>query len=171
MAAALGMSVAVSVLCLFAANVSIVPVSALCLFIASVMTWVPIREEHGYLFAAINYVLVTGVSLLICRGLFTYLYILIFGNYAFVRLWLRQRTDDRFLTILIRMLYFNVLTAVGLAFVQYVLNIRVMQLIPGVSVYLFAGALELFFAVYIMLYRLFTYVFDSAIRNKLLPRR
>ena len=171
MAAALGMSIAVSVLCLFAANVSIAPISALCLFVASLMTWIPIREEHGFLFAAIKYALVTGVSLLICRGLYTYLYILVFGNYAFVRLFLRMRISDRALTLLLRLLYFNILAAVGLAFAQFVLQIDVMQLVPSLPVYAVIGILELGFCIYMALYRLFTYIFDSALRNRLLPRR
>ena len=90
MAAALVMSIAVSVLVLFAANVtSLAWVSMICLFAASLMTWVPIREEHGYFFAGIKFAAVALITLLICRGLYTYLYILLFGWYAFLRMALR----------------------------------------------------------------------------------
>lgn len=172
MAAALVMSIAVSLLMLFAANVtSLIPVSALCLFTASLMTWVPIREEHGYFFAAVKFVLAGGLALLICPGLYTYLYLLMFGWYAFVRYFLRTRMNDRFLTVLIRLLLFNVLTAMGVAFAQFVLKLDVMVFFPGVPAPLVIAILEAVFTVFMLLYRLFTYIFDSALRNLLLPRR
>ena len=171
MAAALGMSAAVSVLCLFAANIAIAPISMLLLFVASLMTWIPIREEHGFIFAAMEYAVVTLVSLIICRGIWTYLYIFVFGPYAFLRLFLGTRTRDRVLTVLIRLLVFSVVAAIGVAFTQYVLRYDLMQLVPGTPAYLIVGALELFFCVYMALYRLFTYIFDSSLRNLLLPRR
>ncbi len=171
MAAALGMSAAVSVLCLFAANIAPAPLSALCLFVASLMTWIPIREEHGFLFAAIEYAIVTGVSLLICRGIWTYLYIAAFGPYAFLRLFLALRLRDRLLTMLIRLLVLNIIAAVGAAAAQYALQYDLLLLLPGLQPYLLVGIMELFFIIYMGLYHLFTYIFDSSLRNKLLPRR
>lgn len=172
MAAALGMSIAVSVLCLFAASVTeIIPLSAVCLFFASLMTWIPVREEHGYIFAAIKFTAVTAISLIICPGIYTYLYILIFGNYAPLRLFLRTRLDDRFLTVLLRMLYFNLLVCIGLAVTQFILHYDVMMFIPGIPVYIPVAALEVGFIVYMLLYKFFSYLFDSALRNKLMPRR
>lgn len=173
MLAGLGMSAAISLLMLFAAGVSrSIPVSAACLFTAALMTWIPIREEHGYLFAAIEYFFVCGVSLLISRSsVYTYLYILLFGYYAIARYYLRTRMDDRFLTVLIRMLIFNVMTAAGLAFVRFVLHYDVMTLAPDISVYLMFAIVEGVFIVFMLLYKFFSYLFDSTLRNRLLPRR
>ncbi|MBR4659648.1 MAG: hypothetical protein IKP26_10370 [Clostridia bacterium] len=171
MAATIGMSAAVSILCLFAANIAPAPLSVLCLFVASLMTWIPIREEHGFLFAAVEYALVTGVTLLICRGIWTYLYIGVFGPYAFLRLFLGIHVRDRLLTVLIRLLVFNIIAAIGAAAARYLLQYDLMQFVPGFPPYLLVGAMELFFIVYMGLYHLFTYIFDSSLRNKLLPRR
>lgn len=172
MAAALVMSIAVSVLMLFVAGVTrLMPVSAVCLFVASLMTWVPIREEHGVLFASVKFALVSGLSLLICRGLWTYLYILIFGWYAFIRVALRKRIGDRLLTVLLRLLIFNVMAAVGVAAAQYVFRYDVMLFLPGLPIWATIAIFEAGVLVYIALYRLFTYTFDSVLRNLLLPRR
>lgn len=173
MLAGLGMSIAVALLCLFAAGVTfIVPLSAVLLFIASLMIWVPIREEHGLLFAVIEFVIVGGIALLISRrSVYTYLYLLMFGGYGIVRFLLRTRVRDRLLTILIRLLYLNLMSAVGVALAQYALGIDVMSYIPTVPVFLVIVIMEAVFVAFIILYRFFTYLFDSAIRNKLLPRR
>lgn len=171
MAAAIVMSAAVSVLCLFAANIAPAPLSALCLFAASLMTWIPIREEHGFIFAAMEYALVTGISLLICRGIWTYLYIAVFGPYAFLRLFLGIRIKDRLLTALIRLLVFNIAAGLGTALAEYVLMYDLMLMLPGLPPYLIVGIMELILIVYMALYRLFTYIFDSSLRNSLLPRR
>lgn len=173
MLAGLGMSIAVSLLCLFAAGVTdILPVSAACLFVASLMIWVPIREEHGLLFAVTEYVLVGGISLLISRrSVYTYLYLLIFGGYGIVRYLLRTKLSDRFMTLLLRMLYFNIMSAAAVALARWALGVEAMSFIPGVPVWLVIAIMEAVFIVFIALYRFFTYLFDSAVRNKLLPRR
>ena len=172
MAACIGMSAAVSLLMLFCAGVtSVIPLSALCLFTASLMTWIPIREEHGYIFAAVEFVLVCAAALIICRGIFTYLYTALFGHYAFVRLFLRSRIKDRFLTVLLRLLWFNLLTAAALAVAQYLLHYEVMTLIPNVNVFIVIAVIEGSFIVFMLLYSFFAYLFDSSVRNKLLPRR
>ena len=173
MLAGLGMSIAVSLLCLFAAGVTdLLPVSAVCLFVASLMIWVPIREEHGLLFAVIEFVIVGGLALLISRrSVYTYLYLLIFGCYGIIRYLLRTRIRDRFMTVLLRLLYLNLMSAAAIALLRYVLKVDAMSFIPGVPVWLVIAIMEAVFVVYIILYRFFTYLFDSAVRNKLLPRR
>lgn len=173
MLAGFGMSIAVSLLCLFAAGVTeLIPLSAGLLFIASLMTWVPIREEHGLLFAVLEFIVVSGLALLISRkSVWTYLYILMFGWYGPLRYSLRRRISDRFLTIMLRLLIFNALTAAGLAFADLVLGINARTLIPWAPVWAIIAVLEGAFLAYIVLYRLFTYIFDSSLRSKLLPRR
>ncbi|MCR5808893.1 MAG: hypothetical protein K6G56_04965 [Clostridiales bacterium] len=173
MLAALGMSIAVSLLMLFAAGVtSSVILSALCVFVASLMTWVPIREENGLIVSAIEFGVVTAVSLLICRrSVYTYLYILLFGNYALVRFYLRTHVRDWLMTALLRMLFFNVMTAIGIAFAQYVLGYDVMTLVPRLSVWAAFGIVEGIFILFMLIYNFFSYLFDSALRTKLLPRR
>ena len=172
MAAALVMSIAVSLLMLFVAGVtSLIPVSAVCLFTASLMTWVPIREEHGYIFAAIKFALVSGLSLLICPGLWSYLYILMFGWYAFTRMALRRKIKEHGLTVLIRILILNVMAGIGLAAAQFIFRYDVMMYFPGVPVWAVIAIFEGGIIVYMVLYRFFTYTFDSALRNVLLPRR
>ena len=173
MAAGMGMGAAVALLMLFAAGVTkLIPVSALCLFVASLMTWVPIREERGALFSLILYVFVSLVSLLISRSsVYTYLYILLFGHYGLVRFILRVKLDDRFLTILIRLFIFNLLSAAGLAVCEFIVGYDVMTLVPELSVFAVFGIMQGCFIVYMLLYRFFTYLFDSALRSLLLPRR
>lgn len=172
MAAALVMSIAVSLLMLFAANVTdLIPLSAVCLFVASLMTWIPIREEHGCIFAAIKFALVSGLSLLICPGVWAYLYILMFGWYAFTRVILRRHIKDRLLTALLRLFILNVLAGVGLAAAEYIFRVDVMMYFAGLPVWAVVLILEGVFVVYMALYRFFTYIFDSALRNRLLPRR
>lgn len=173
MLAALGMSIAVSLLMLFAAGVArSVWLSALLLFVASLMTWIPIREENGLIIAAIEFGAVTAISLLISRhSVYTYLYILLFGNYALVRFYLRTRMRDRLLTVLLRFLFFNVMTALGLAFAQYVLGYDAMTIVPELSVFAAFGIVQGIFAGFMLLFKLFSYLFDTLVRNKLLPRR
>ena len=167
------MSAAVSVLMLFAAGVVSSPViSSICLFVASLMTWIPLREERGYLFASVEYLLTVGVSLLIARNsVYTYLYIFLFGHYAILRYFLRTTIMDRLLTVLIRFLALNVITALGLAFSEYVLGLGVMNSLPELSVFWLIAILEGIFAGFMLLYKVFSMLFDSAIRNFLMPRR
>ena len=173
MLAGFGMSAAVSLLCLFAAGVTrLIPLSIALLFIASLMTWVPIREEHGLLFAVLEFLLVSGLALIISRrSPYTYLYIFMFGWYGPLRWGLRRAISDRLLTVLIRLLIFNVITACGLAFARYVLGFDAHTLIPWAPIWAVIAVLEGAFIVYIALYRLLSYIFDSSLRSKLLPRR
>lgn len=173
MLAGVGMSIAISLLMLFCAGVtSLIPISALCLFIASLQTWIPIREEHGLLFAVLTYLISGGAALLIARSsVWTYLYIGLFGYYGIARWLLRRRLEDRFLTVLIRLLIMTAVTLLGLVFARLVLGLDPYALLPDVPPYLIAAALIAAFAVYMLLYRLFALFFDSYLRSRLLPRR
>jgi len=173
MLAGVGMSIAVSVLCLFSAGVtSLIPISAVCLFVASLMTWIPIREEHGLLFACLTYVISGGAALLISRSsVWTYLYLILFGSYGMIRWLLRRKIEDRFLTVLIRLLYMTVLTLGALTAARLWFDIDLYSLLPGVPPYLAAAAIIAALGVFMLLYRLFTLFFDSYLRSKLLPRR
>lgn len=173
MLAVTGMGIAVAVLMLFAAGVCPwAPVSAVCLFIASLMTWAPLREDRGYIFALIEYVLASGISLLISRqSVYTYLYIALFGHYAVVRFFLLSNLKGRFLTVLIRLLFLNLMAAAGIAFAEYVLGIELEAMLPRVSVFILIGVLEGVFIVFMLLYKLFSAIFDSVLTNHLIPRR
>lgn len=172
MLAGVGMSIAISVLMLFTAGVTrIIPISALCLFIASLQTWIPIREEHGLLFSVLAYVISGGVALIISRTVWTYLYLLLFGSYGFIRYILRRAIDDRFLTVLIRLLYLTALALAGLVFARLALGLEPQEFLPALPPYIMAAALIIGFGAYIFLYRLCTLFFDSYLRSKLLPRR
>lgn len=173
LAAGTAMSLAVSLLMLFAASiVKSVFVQMLCLFVASLMTWIPLREEKGYLFALIEYVLTSGIALLIARnGIATYLYILLFGHYAIIRYFLRTHITDRLLTIFIRFMILNALLAAGIAFYDYVLGKNIQALLPNLSVFGILAILEAILAGFMLLFKLFSMLFDSALRNILMPRR
>lgn len=173
MAAGIGMGAALALLMLFAAGVTrIIPLSALCLFAASLMTWIPLREEHGPIFALILYVFVSAVGIVISRNSpYTYLYALIFGNYGIVRYLLLTRVKDRFLTWLIRILYFDLLSALGVAAAQFIFGYDVMTLLPDVSVWAVFGIMQGGFIVFMLLYKFFAYLFDNLLRIALLPRR
>jgi len=172
MAAAMGMSAAISLLMLFAAGVTrFIPLSALCLFVASVMTWIPLKEEHGYLFAAMEYVFVCAVAIVIARrSVYTYLYILLFGSYGIVRLFLNTRLGDKPMSVLLRLLWLNVLTAAGLAFAQFVLRYDAM-VETTLPVWALILITEAAFGAFMLFYRLAVRFFDSVLRNVLLPRR
>lgn len=173
MAAGMGMSIAVSVLMLFAAGVTdLFYISALCLFVASLMTWIPLREEQGYAFALTEFAVVSAISLLISRSsIYTYLYIFLFGNYAVVRYFLRTRISDRFLTLLLRLLFLNIMAAALLAIADYVFGYDLMTQLPATSVFIVWGAMQTAFLIFMLLYKVFSLLFDSALRNLLLPRR
>lgn len=172
MAAAVGMSAAVSLLMLFAAGVTrFVPLSALCLFAAAVMTWVPLKEEHGFLFAFIEYVLVSVIAIVISRrSLYTYLYALVFGSYGIVRLFLNMRLGDKTMSVLLRLLWLNLLAAVGLAFAEFVLRYDPM-VATTLPVWALILIMEASFGAFMLLYRFAAGFFDSALRNVILPRR
>lgn len=173
MAAAIGMSAAVALLMLFTAGISrLVPISAVCLFVASLMTWIPLREERGYLFAGLEYAVVSLLAALISRSsVYTWLYILLFGHYAIIRYFLRTHIEDRVSTVFIRYLIFNALTAGGLAFSKFVLGNDLTLYLQGMPVFWEIVILEAIFTVFMLLFKLFALLFDSAIRNFLLPRR
>lgn len=173
MAAAVGMSAAVALLLLFAASITrFAALSIVCLFFAALMTWIPLREEHGYLYALIEYAVVSGLSLAICRqSVYTFLFILLFGYYAIVRQLLKTRLGDPVLTVILRFFIFNVMTAAGLALLQFAFNIDAMEYLPKISVFAAISIIEGAFGVFMLLYKLFALLFDSAVRNILLPRR
>lgn len=172
MAAAMGMSAAVSLLMLFAAGVTgFAPLSALCLFIAAVMTWVPLKEEHGYLFAFIEYAFVSIVAVIISRrSIYTYLYVLLFGSYGIVRLFLNTRLGDKTMSVLLRLLWLNLLSAAGIAFAQFVLRYDLM-VATTLPVWALILIIEASFGAFMLLYRFTVRFFDSVLRNILLPRR
>lgn len=172
LAAGTGMSLAITLLMLFLASVvKSAFVQALCLFAASLMTWIPLREERGYLFALVEFVLASAIGLLIARGTATYLYVLLFGHYAIVRFFLRTHMTDRLLTILLRLLILNALAAIGLALAEYAFGMSVQALLPEISVFWLIAILEAVFAVFMILFKVFSLLFDSALRNILMPRR
>ncbi|MBO4384190.1 MAG: hypothetical protein J5854_02060 [Clostridia bacterium] len=173
LAAGTGMSLAVSLLMLFAASmVKSVFIKGLCLFVASLMTWIPLREEKGYLFALIEYVLTSGLALLIARSsIATYLYILLFGHYAVVRYFVRTHITDRIITILVRFLVLNALLAGGIALADRVFGISMQSLLPNMSVFRIIAVLEAMLAAFMLLFKIFSMLFDSALRNILMPRR
>ena len=172
MADAMGMSAAVSLLMLFAAGVTrFVPLSALCLFIAAVMTWVPLKEEHGFLLAFIEYVFVSVVAFIISRrSIYTYFYIVLFGSYGIVRLFLNISLGDKPMSVLLRLLWFNLLTAAAIAFAQFVLRYDLM-VATTLPVWALILIMEASFGAFMLLYRFAARFFDSALRNILLPRR
>lgn len=169
----LGMSAALALLLLYAASVIPSPaVSAVCLFFASVMTWIPLREEQGFLWGAIEFAAVSLIALLITRGnVFSWLYLGMFGHYAIIRYFLRTRIGDRLLTVLIRFIILNALAALGLVLLQYVLHEDLTRILPNLSVFWLIALLELIFAVYMALFKVFSLLFDSLLRNVLFPRR
>ena len=173
MAAAAGMSAAVALLMLFSAGITrFAALSVVCLFVASLMTWIPLREESGYVWALLEFASVTLLSLLISRGsVYTYLYILLFGPYAIERYFLRTHIGDRLLTVLIRFLILNVMAASGIAFAEFVLEIDVLSYLPETTVLFQIGLLEGAFGIFMLLFKVFSLLFDSVIRNVLLPRR
>ena len=171
--AGIGMSIAVTVLMLFSASVVSSPVvSALCLFVASLMTWIPLREERGYVWASVEFAVSSLIALLIARNsLYTYLYIALFGHYAILRYFLRTHLTDRLLTLLIRLLAFNVIAAAGLALCEYALDIDVISRLPSLPVFWLIMLMQAVFVGFMLLYKVFSLLFDSAIRNFLMPRR
>jgi|GEM_PF-3014689 len=172
MFAAVGMGLAVALLMLFAANVTPhVWLSIICLFVASVMTWVPAREDHGLLYGLITYVVTSGLALLICRGVYTYLYVLLFGNFGLMLLVLRRYIQDKLLRVLVLLLYCNVMIAAGVAFAAYVLYYDVRTFIPELPLWAIILIAEGGLCVYFLLYRICTDLFDTHCRKALLPRR
>ena len=172
MLTAAGMSTAVSLLMLFAAGVCpALAVSFICLFIASVMTWVPVREENGYLFAFIAYAVTSIVALLICPSVYTYLYVLLFGHYGIVYYFLRRRVQDDVLRWLLMFLYCNVMIAAGLALAQYAFGYDVQTMAPGFPVWALILLIEASLAVYGVLYHFCCDLFDTHARKVILPRR
>lgn len=173
LAAAIGMSAAVALLMLFAASITrLVPISVLCLFVASLMTWIPLREERGYLFAGVEFAAVSLLSIAISRtSVYTWLYVLLFGHYAILRFFLRTHISDRISTVFIRFLVFNAMTAAGLAFAKYVMGVDLTLYLQGIPVFREIVIIEAVFAVFMLLYKLFALLFDSVFRNFLMPRR
>lgn len=166
------MSTAVSLLMLFAASICpVVPVCCVCLFVASIMTWVPVREENGYLFALIAFLVTSGAALLICGGIYTYLYILLFGHFGIVYYFLRRRVQDDVLRWMLVLLYCNVMTAIGLALAQYVFGYDLQTLTPWFPVWALILILEAAFAVFCVLYHFCCDLFDTHVRKAILPRR
>ncbi len=172
MLAAAGMSTAVALLMLFAANVLKSPVlSAICLFIASVMTWVPLREDSGYVFAGASFMLTSVIALLICGGPFTYLYIMLFGHYGIAYLFARQHIEDDLLRWLVMLLYANLFIAGGLAIASYLFYYDVRTLAPELPVWAIILIMEVGLVIFGVLYHFCCDLFDTHARKVLLPRR
>ena len=172
MFAAVGMSAAVALLMLFLAGVvGLAPVSAICLFIAAVMTWVPVREESGTLFAFIKYALVSALSILICPSPYAYLYVLLFGHFGIAYYFLRRRVADDLLRWLLLLLYCNVMIAIGLALAQYVFSYDVQTFIPDMPIWMIILLTEAGLIVFVVVYHFCCDLFDTHIRKAILPRR
>ena len=172
MFAAVGMCVAVALLMLFAAEQA--PwlwLGAICLFVASLMTWIPAYEDGGLLYAFIAYVITSAIALLICPGLFTYLYVLLFGHYGIVLLLLRRYIADKLLRFLVMMLYCNAMIALGLVLGAYVFYYDVQTLMHGLPIWATILILEAGLVVYHFLYRICCDLFDMHLRKTILPRR
>lgn len=172
MLTAAGMSTAVSLLMLFAAGVCpVAVVSCICLFVASVMTWVPVREESGYLFAFIAYAVTSALALIICPSVFAYLYVLLFGHFGIVYYFLRRRVQDDVLRWLLLFLYCNVMIGIGLAIAQYALGYDVQTMTPDLPVWALILIIEAGLAVFCVLYHFCCDLFDTHVRKVILPRR
>lgn len=172
--AATVMSGAVSLLMLFSASLTAgnAPVaSCLFLLVASVMTWIPAREWHGLLAAGIEYAVVSAAALLICgSSVFTLLYIAFFGHYALIKL-LLDRFADAFLRVILKLLCFNMLAAISLVLCEFAFGYDILTFVPTLPMWVLVPAIELFFLVYDPIYSLLCRLFDTHLRQKLLPRR
>ena len=172
MFAAVGMSAAVSLLMLFAASVTQwLWLGAICLFVASLMTWIPAYEDGGLPFAVLEYILVSAAALLICPGLFTYLYVMLFGHYAIMVLILRRYIADKILRFLVMLLYCNLVTAIGLVLAAYVFYYDVQTVAHGLPVWAMILIFEAGLIVYHFVYRIVCDLFDMHLRKAILPRR
>ena len=172
MFAAAGMGMAVALLMLFAANVcGSAVVSSICLFVAAVMTWVPLREDRGFLFAGMAFILTSGIALLICRGPFTYLYIALFGHYGIAYLFARRHIGDGLLRVLALLLYTNIFIAIGLGLAAFVFGYDVRTLLPDLPVWAIILIIEGGLIVFGVLYHFACDLFDTHVRKVLLPRR
>lgn len=172
MFAAAGMCVAVSLLMLFCAyKAPWVWLGAICLFVASLMTWIPAYEDGGLLYAFIAYFVTSAIALFISPGLFTYLYVLLFGHYGIVLLLLRRYIADKPLRFLVMMLYCNVMIAIGLVLGAYVFYYDVQTLVPGIPVWAVILILEAGLVAYHFIYRACCDLFDMHLRKTILPRR
>lgn len=174
MYASVAMSATVSVLLLFLAYVlkdSIV-LSALCLFFAAVMTWIPMREEHGGAFAIISFVIASVVSVLITgASVWSLLYALLFGHFGIIRFYVDTRLSDKLMRMLTKLLYCNAFTALGIGIAQFAFGTDLMTFYPGFPIWAIILVLEVAFVIFDRLYCLSCTLFDTHIRKFILPRR
>ncbi len=167
------MGATVSALMLFIASLTkSAALSVICLFVASLMTWIPVREEHGIAVAALQFVVVSLFAYLVCGSSpYTYLYILFFGHYAIGKLVIERYLRDKIMMSIVKLLYFNAFAAAGVALCVYAVGIDVLTLVPAIPLFALLIVCEVGFVAFDLLFGLVCGLFDTHLRRILLPRK
>lgn len=168
------MTTALGVLFMFGA--SLLPAGKLgLLFLASLVIWIPLNERGGVLSAILCYLATAGVTFLIVPNkLYAGVYLIFFGLYGFLKLGLDSLIPDRIIAFIVRLIVVNGIAVLVVLIGGMILGQSVFAMIPenyDYPLYIAIPALELAFAAYELLYTFCISMFDSHLRDKIIPRK
>lgn len=163
------MVTALTVLCLYAS--SILPVGrVLFLFLSSIFICV-LTAEHAYATAVISYVASSILAFFVLPDkLWALLYALILGNYGILHAALKDHMQSRFLRSLIKLLYCDILAAIGI-YLLYAVFMQTLPLPDNFPVWAIVLIAQAVFIAYDILYGASAAIYQAKFRSIINPRR
>ncbi len=166
------MCTALTVLSLYAS--SVLPTAKLAFYFLSTVFIYMLAEQEAYSGALIAFASSAFIGFLILPDkLYMAPYIAILGHYGIFRTWLNKRAQDKLLSFFIRMLYCNVLTAIGICTAFYLFHVDFSALKDTIPIPAWGliPLLEAGFAFYDFLYWISEKIYIERIKSYLIPRR
>lgn len=166
------MCTALTVLALYAANV--LPTGKLAFFFLSSVFIYMLAEEEAYAGALISFAASSFISLLILPDkIYAVPYIALLGHYGIFKTWLGKHLQDKLLMFFIRMIFCNVITALGIYMAFYMFSFNFSQITSALPfpAWLLIPIVEVGFALFDFLYWICQKIYVERIKAYLIPRR
>lgn len=164
------MSVALTVLALFAAAVLPYGTIALC-FLASVFIYV-LAAEREYVFCILVYIASGAIAFFISPSkLPAAAYIALLGHFGIFKSFIDTKVEDGLIAVLLSVLYCNVFAALAVWAAYGILSVNILGYLPALPVWLLVAAAEVALTAYHFLYAAAQKIYMTRLRHVIISTK
>ncbi len=164
------MVVALNLLFLYAA--SVLPTLRIASLVMSSLFVYCLTGEKEYASGIITFIVTSVLALIILPDkILLAPYVMLLGHYGIFKPIIDEKVKDRIMNIIIKIIYCNVFSGIGIAVCSMILNFDFESLGIELPHYLIAIIAEVAFFLWEIIYSLCTRIYNAQIRSRLLPKR
>ncbi len=142
-----------------------------CYFLCSIFIYA-LTAERAYVTACISFIATSVIAFfLVSNRLSVLCYVFLLGHYGIFMTMIDQRVTKRVLAAFLKLLYCDVLTALGGFIAFSVLGIWDMSMPFDLPIWVVIVLAQIVFVAYDLLYHVCARIYESRIRRFLMPRR